>query len=197
MRTVQKIFMDTEFDEDSETIRPLSLGFYAPCYNCKGKGSVFPTRAICNVCGGDKGQGLYVVITDADRTRCNEFVKEHVVPYLDVEPEGATTIRCTKAEAGRKILSWINTLGPAGNRVEFWAYFGDYDWVLFAQLFGTMSDLPPYLPQICLDLKQELMRRGYMRKSEIPELEGLQIHNAYDDALWNFHVDSWLNGLKP
>jgi hypothetical protein len=193
--TIQRIFYDSEFVEDSETIKPLSLGFYAPCYKCKGTGS-FPklTRQVCPACKAKGGRGLYVVIEDADRERADEWVKENVIPYLDVGPDGAMTIRCKQSEAAYEIMCWVASLGPTGNRIEFWAYFGDYDWVLFCQLFGTMSDLPAGMPQICLDLKQELMRRGYMKKSEIPDIEsfGLQPHNAYADARWTAYVAEWL-----
>ncbi len=39
---------------------------------------------------------------------------------------------------------------------EFYAYFADYDWVVFAWLFGTMMDLPNGFPNYCKDLKQML-----------------------------------------
>lgn len=39
-------------------------------------------------------------------------------------------------------------------RPEFYAYYADYDWVLFCSLFGTMMDLPKGFPMYCVDLKQ-------------------------------------------
>lgn len=39
---------------------------------------------------------------------------------------------------------------------EFYAYFADYDWVLFCSLFGRMIDLPNGFPMYCRDLKQML-----------------------------------------
>lgn len=39
---------------------------------------------------------------------------------------------------------------------EFYAYYGDYDWVVFCQLFGRMIDLPKGFPMYCKDLKQTL-----------------------------------------
>jgi len=38
----------------------------------------------------------------------------------------------------------------------FYAYYADYDWVVFAQLFGKMKDLPKGFPMYCKDLKQSL-----------------------------------------
>lgn len=39
---------------------------------------------------------------------------------------------------------------------RFYAYFADYDWVLFCTLYGTMMQLPRGFPRYCIDLKQEL-----------------------------------------
>ena len=39
---------------------------------------------------------------------------------------------------------------------KFYAYFADYDWVVFCWLFGKMIDLPKRFPMYCIDLKQEL-----------------------------------------
>ena len=44
--------------------------------------------------------------------------------------------------------------------LEFWAYYADYDWVVFCQLFGTMMDLPKGFPMYCRDIKQECDRLG-------------------------------------
>lgn len=41
---------------------------------------------------------------------------------------------------------------------EFYAYYADYDWVVFCWLFGRMIDLPKGFPMYCKDLKQELDR---------------------------------------
>ena len=39
---------------------------------------------------------------------------------------------------------------------EFYAYYADYDWVVFCWLFGRMIDLPEGFPMYCRDLKQML-----------------------------------------
>jgi hypothetical protein len=39
---------------------------------------------------------------------------------------------------------------------EFYAYYADYDWVVFCWLFGKMIDLPKGFPMYCNDLKQIL-----------------------------------------
>ena len=42
------------------------------------------------------------------------------------------------------------------DKPEFYAYYADYDWVVFCWLFGRMVDLPEGFPMYCIDLKQEL-----------------------------------------
>jgi len=42
------------------------------------------------------------------------------------------------------------------NEIEFYAYYADYDWVVFCWLFGKMIDLPKGFPMYCRDLKQML-----------------------------------------
>ena len=42
------------------------------------------------------------------------------------------------------------------NNIEFYAYYADYDWVVFCWIFGKMIDLPQGFPMYCKDLKQIL-----------------------------------------
>lgn len=42
------------------------------------------------------------------------------------------------------------------NKLEFYGYYADYDWVVFCWLFGYMKDLPKGFPMYCRDLKQML-----------------------------------------
>ena len=45
---------------------------------------------------------------------------------------------------------------PFSKNPEFYAYYADYDWVVFCWLFGKMMDLPKGFPMYCKDLKQML-----------------------------------------
>lgn len=52
---------------------------------------------------------------------------------------------------------WFRALQKEGSTLEvpeFYAYYADYDWVVFCSLFGTMMDLPKGFPMYCRDLKQ-------------------------------------------
>jgi len=62
--------------------------------------------------------------------------------------------------------------------LEFYAYYADYDWVVFCWLFGRMIDLPKGFPMYCRDLKQ-IMDESVITTSS-PDT-----HNALDDAKWN------------
>ncbi|WP_366933340.1 3'-5' exoribonuclease [Nostoc sp. NMS7] len=64
---------------------------------------------------------------------------------------------------------------------EIWAYYADYDWVCFCQLFGTMMDLPKGFPMYCRDIKQWC---DYLENPELPK-QGKGEHNALADARWN------------
>jgi hypothetical protein len=68
----------------------------------------------------------------------------------------------------------------AGPHIELWAYFGAYDHVVLAQLFGTMMDLPHGVPMFTHELMQEWIRAG--QPADPPHTDE---HNALADAKWN------------
>lgn len=97
---------------------------------------------------------------------------------------------------------------------EFYAYYADYDWVLFCSLFGTMMDLPKCFPMYCRDLKQIVDQTAEsiasLNKGEISFDEALQIvknhghyppdpvkaHCALEDARWNKKLYDFLKNTK-
>ena len=87
--------------------------------------------------------------------------------------------------------------------IEFYAYYGDYDWVIFCWLFGKMIDLPKSFPMYCKDLKQFLDDKCKDLKETsdtIKELNGYpkqdSAHNALDDARWNKKLHEFLKSYK-
>lgn len=143
-----KIFFDTEFVEDGKTIDPLSLGFST-----------------------QDNDGLYIVIEDQDPLHTNWWVDKNVRPYLGETVGGIEPIYAKRADAGKIILDWVS---GKTNSPEFWAYYADYDWVLFCQLYGRMLDLPPGWPMLCMDFKQSNPKSPL----NTPIIE----HHAYGDA---------------
>lgn len=76
----------------------------------------------------------------------------------------------------------------------FWAYFADYDWVVFCWLYGRMIDLPKGYPMFCMDLKQKMEFYGLdgeWKNQNCPDPEG--VHNALEDAKWNKLLDDKIN----
>lgn len=63
---------------------------------------------------------------------------------------------------------------------EFWAYYADYDWVVFCQIFGRMIDLPKGWPMYCRDLKQLLDEHDL----RVTKQDAASEHNALNDARW-------------
>lgn len=63
-------------------------------------------------------------------------------------------------------------------RLKLWAWYGAYDHVVLAQLFGRMIDLPGHVPMFTHDLKQEATR---LHAPELPSQPAGE-HNALADA---------------
>lgn len=97
--------------------------------------------------------------------------------------------------------------------VEFYAYYGSYDWVAFCWLFGKMIDLPKGFPMYCNDLKQIMdekantLNEGWdvpisevKLEDKIKHLKSFanypkqsNEHNALADAKWNKKLYDFLN----
>jgi len=98
----------------------------------------------------------------------------------------------------------------------FYAYYGSYDWVVFAQLFGKMVELPTGFPMYCHDLKQEMdnivdSKRNKTDAAKVnidpfsAYLNGLKNdpnypkqkneHNALGDAIWGMKLHKFLQTL--
>jgi hypothetical protein len=96
---------------------------------------------------------------------------------------------------------------------EFYAYFADYDWVVFCWLFGKMNNLPKGFPQYCKDLKQSFDEKqafisdvtrynpkyiGSLKKHvSCPIQDPSKSHNAIEDARWNKEFFNFLDKTCP
>lgn len=80
---------------------------------------------------------------------------------------------------------------------EFWAYYADYDWVAWCQLFGSMNDLPVGLPKFCADLHQRRLSLG-ISNDEKRDLcpDWASEHSALSDAKWNYQLDACLDAFE-
>lgn len=91
---------------------------------------------------------------------------------------------------------------------KFYAYYADYDWVVFCWLFGRMIDLPKGFPMYCIDLKQIMddkapngkytvkgLNSGFPIKEHQQYPKQTNEHNALSDAKWNKELYAFINNL--
>lgn len=95
------------------------------------------------------------------------------------------------------------------DKPEFYAYYADYDWVVFCWLFGKMIDLPKEFPMYCRDLKQMMDDKYYsIGTQKLPKNGWIELlkqhssypqqtdeHNALADARWNKKLYEFLTKL--
>lgn len=98
--------------------------------------------------------------------------------------------------------------------VEFYAYYADYDWVVFCWLFGRMIDLPKRFPMYCNDLKQDFdfYNNNFKKRKKLDAVSGsmkrlndykehpeypkqTNEHNALADAKWNKELYKFIENL--
>lgn len=131
------------------------------------------------------------------------FVHQHVITKWDDHFAFSEEIVKSAYEQGEEVH-------------QFYAYYADYDWVLFCSLWGTMMDLPNGFPMYCRDLKQmldekierstfvdgdyEFKRQDLewklaITKKRIDYPEQENEHNALDDAKWNKKLYEFIKSL--
>lgn len=167
-----RYFYDLEFEERGEYIIPISLGivsedgrelylinkeymetcFSLESYFWKGQYESAPTKWLWDN-----------VIQNISR----EDVEAHGKPYESWGPI---------------VQSFVSDNGKYTSRknIELWAYYGAYDHVALAQIWGPMINLPEPIPMYTHELKQIMHSRIEYK----PEVE----HNALSDARWNRKV---------
>ena len=160
-----RIFLDTEFLEDGKTIDLISIGMVR-----------------------EDGQELHLGNIDADWNRIykDAWLMENVVPKLPHISD--RSFWKTRTDIQQRVSEFCNTIitGESFKLVgesfvpEFWAYYADYDWVVFCQLFGRMIDLPKNWPKYCNDFKQYIKMFGFETEHQSEEVA----HNALEDAKW-------------
>lgn len=176
----RKIFYDTEFIEDGRTIGLLSIGAV-----------------------DEDGREFYAVNQNPQvmhQAVQHEWLRDNVIPHLPatlLPPETASGMISSPGwrwswntehpdyvrvmphrEIARELLAFLN---PEECEPELWAWFGSYDHVAYAQLWGPMISLPTGLPQLTHELVQLWEDAGCPAK---PVQVG-DVHDALADARWN------------
>ncbi|WP_435111349.1 3'-5' exoribonuclease domain-containing protein [Nocardiopsis synnemataformans] len=177
-----RVFYDTEFIE---------------------RGADHPLHLISIGMVADDGRELYAVNADMDQdlVRTHPWVGKHVWPHLPLaQPwpgtRGGSHPRLDlddpdvrpRAQITRLVEDFLSHTPD----VELWAWYGAYDHVVLAQLWGTMTQLPGHVPMWTNDLKQEAHRLGNPRLPEQPEGE----HHALADARHNLTRARVLDDLR-
>lgn len=94
----------------------------------------------------EDGREFYAVNRAHDPARADPWVVENVLAKLP--PVGGPSWMSREQIAER-----LRAFAAGDERPEFWAYFADYDWVLFCWLHGgRMVDMPAHYPKFCMDV---------------------------------------------
>lgn len=175
-----KYFFDTEFHEYKRdgvnTIELISIGIVA-----------------------EDGREYYAESLDFDMSAAveNEWLNDNVIAHLWSRQPDKTPFNRWTRDGGKGGLGHNECIANGirnfvGEKPEFYAYYADYDWVVFCWLFGRMIDLPEGFPMYCRDLKQMLddkCDKMGIWADALKEYPGFPTqeneHNALDDARWN------------
>lgn len=168
-------FFDTEFIEYPCTIDLISIGM---------------------VC--EDGREFYAESSETDWSKASQWVRDNVRAQLSYVGESLPPNIVYTYDKGRGGYGTRSGIASelkrfvTGDDPEFWAYYSDYDWVVFCWLFGTMLDLPEHYPMFCRDIKQWAVDLG---DPQLPKQEGGE-HNALEDARWVRDTYTFLSNLQ-
>jgi hypothetical protein len=157
------IYYDTEFLENGETIRLISIGMVR-----------------------EDNQEYYAVVDDLELIKDaakHPWLRANVLPYLPLakpidpkfpvwdesHPDYANVK--SRSEIAKEVLAFVVEYANP----SLWAYFASYDHVVLAQLYGRMIDMP--FVQRSNDVVQEMERLNYN-----PGRKNDSRHNALADA---------------
>lgn len=184
---VARYTYDTEFVDDGETIKLISIGI------------------VCL----DDDRRYYAVNRDVNwdvvMTHSGGWLRDNVVPHLPVRRHcddcdypalDLTDPRIKRYRTiAKEVESFLTADGndPTDRDVrELWAYYASYDHVALAQLWGPMIDLPSGIPMFTRDIKDWHVRLG---RPELPKQASGE-HDALTDALHNETMMRYLDDLE-
>ncbi|MEH3129406.1 MAG: 3'-5' exoribonuclease [Mycolicibacterium neoaurum] len=181
---------DTEFLEDGHTIELISIGivcadgreYYAVNADMPVDRILRNKWLVNNVWRHLPVRGLKTGLVGSGDNIRNEVTQDGCLDRGSIRVKPKWVIA---NEVRDFMLAGVDTSIPVGASMyhpELWAYFGAYDHVALAQLWGSMMQLPKGMPMYTHDLKQEMDRLG-IPESAVPQPENA--HNALADAQWN------------
>ena len=126
----------------------------------------------------DAGEEYYACSTAFSEADAGDWVRRNVIPQLPSPAHSAW-------RAPERIAAEVQELlTREGTEPQTWAWYGAYDHVVLAQLYGTMSEMPALLPRWTRDLRQLWEHLGRPR---IPKQRAGK-HDALADARHNRKV---------
>ena len=222
-----KYFFDTEFIEGfKKPIKwiPTIGNFNKPYHSIQ----LISIGIVC-----EDGRTYYAISEEYNYNDASDWVKENVIlpMYRELTPahkqfSGENNFHKYEGKANsqiaKEIIDFCRPISKLAKEAgvdmviepvdfpEFYAYYADYDWVVFCSIFGTMMDLPKGFPMYCKDLKQSFDYKaerlnkihGTPLKSTVDGIKSspqypkqTNEHNALDDARWNFELYKFLQSL--
>ena len=202
-----KYFFDTEFMEKPNTIELISIGI-----KCEDKRTFYALNKDLNVKKVWKDKWLKEnVLMPIWKEQISGFAKNILffslstmkwifknkglsIKELGIQIKRFVYQPALEYDDGMKSLDMAVDQWLKDNQIEFYAYYADYDWVVFCWIFGRMIDLPKGFPMYCKDLKQIMDEKGLNSKwkeENCPDPENE--HSALADAKWNFDFYNKLN----
>lgn len=88
--------------------------------------------------------------------KSNKQIAEEIKQFTLVNPHSRNQYENGFSNGSKPDIGYDLKWSMENRDPEFYAYYADYDWVVFCSLFGTMMNLPKGFPMYCKDLKQML-----------------------------------------
>lgn len=153
-----RFFYDTEFIEDGRTIDLVSIGIVR-----------------------EDGREYYAVTDIPDhvyRMRRDAWLAANVLPFLPLNDGGFLDLSHPDVKPRSVIRNEVLDFLTDDAWPQLWAWYGAYDHVALAQLWGRMIDLPSKLPMFTNDIRQLWDAAG---RPTLPQQdEGTKHHALYD-----------------
>lgn len=212
----RKFFLDTEFREGVTQRRFFGFNIGAPvptidlislgcvCEDGRELYLLNKEHDLATTWEQEDEDGEYWLRTNVLLPIYNENISEalrHHIPFtLDVMETIFFDKGRTRRDIGYQLLiftqpeAYEHWTGPSDSLYTstfedepvFFTHYGDYDWVVAMQCFGTMMEKPKSFPFLALDLQQSQLYLGLSneeRNTLCPQ-NGDE-HNALGDARWN------------
>lgn len=156
------------------------------------RGSGVPIQPVSAGFVAEDGRELYVINAEClSNVMRHPWTSVNLVPSLPIQKDIGGFNFIVQWDMEHEHYQYVMALDTLAAQVrdflqetpklELWAYYGAYDHVALAQLFGDMSELPFGIPMWTHELMQVIETRPHVQLPSKPSVE----HHALIDARWN------------